>query len=131
MYDAQPFAVDAGVSAVLIDFRPDRIEAPDQQDPQVFEVTHRGQRPVHDVARRLVAPHRVNGDPDHRGSRFRVPGSSAGSRTENRNLELWNLEPGTCDLFFFDRADLAPAIVAAVRADTVRQLWLMALRALG
>src|SRR5262249_9944265 len=97
-------------------------------------------------------------DPDHSevpGSRFKVlvPGSGSRFRVlvegsgfwfrvkvlvvpEPRtagtgNFGTWNLEPGTCELFFFYRADLAPAIVAAVRADTVRQLRLVALRALG
>ena len=84
------------VSRVLVELGLDRVAVPDKQDAEI-EMTYGRQRPVHDIARRLVAAHCVDCDPDHSevpGSGFRVQGS--GSRFKNR--ELWNLERGTSNL---------------------------------
>ena len=72
----------------------------------------RGERAVDDVARRVVAAHGVDGDPDHR---------------VRSGLERCRAVP--VELFLVDRARLAAAVVAAVRADAVRRLRLVAVRA--
>src|SRR5207245_8876950 len=63
-----------------------------------------GKRAVHDVRRRLIAAHGVDGYPNHEG--------------------VW-------DLFFVDRPSLASAIVPAIGADAVRQLGFVALGTLA
>ena len=74
----------------------------DQHHSEI-EVASGRQRPVDDEARRRVAPHGVNGDPDHRAG----------------------------GLVLLDRTRLPTAVVPAVGADPVRRLRLVALGALG
>src|SRR5437763_1697500 len=66
-------------------------------------------RPVDDGSGREVAAHGVDGNPDH--------GVAEGG-------------PGP-RLIFVDRARLTPSVVAAVSADTMRRLGLVAVRALA
>ena len=89
---------------MALDLRLERCQGADEYDAEV-EVTNRSQRPVNDVARAVVAAHRINGDPDH--------------RSEGR----------TKCLLFIDWACLTAAIVPAIRTHTMRQFGLVAMRA--
>src|SRR3989304_5280877 len=72
----------------------------------------RGHRSFHDYGRAVVSPHGVDGD-------SHVSGSPGGLDAHETDAEL-------CP---FDRQDLPPLVVAAVRADPVGQLGLPALGA--
>ena len=73
-------------------------------------MARRRERAVHDMAGRVVSAHRVNGDPDQ----IRAPRDHGADE-----------DPSV----FLDRAGLASPVVAAVGADAVRRLGLVALRA--
>src|SRR4029453_5263060 len=91
---------------MALDLRLDRCQAADEYDAEV-EVTNRSQRPVNDVARAVVAAHRINGDPDQRS------------------------EVQTKCFLFIDCAHLTAAIVPAIRAHTMRWFGLVAMGALA
>ena len=81
-----------------------------------IEVSGRRERSGDDVSGRFVPAHRINGDPNH-----------------ERNRRFWTLR-GRCRrsaLLLGDGPHLPAAVVAAVRADAMRRLGLVAMRALA
>ena len=85
----------------------DRASVADEQESNL-EMTGSDQRAIDDACGRLVATHRVDGDTHSVVSRFVVSRES---------------------LFLWDGAHLAALVVAAVRADLVRRLRFLTLRA--
>ena len=102
VHDPNPVAVEVVVTCQLGVDNPRRTN---QNDAQV-EVPGRGERAVHDRLRPMVAAHRVNSNPDHRVD------AAAGLL-----------------LLFVNGSRLTAAVVPAVRADAVRRLRFVAVRA--
>ena len=89
----------------------------DEQQPDL-KMPRGDERPVDDAAGRVVAAHRVDGDAQCQRQLSAV----------SYQARSWQLGAGS-SLRFFDRPDLAALVVAAVRADLVRRLGFLALRA--
>ena len=106
IHDLHASAIDVGMSREL---GVDRRRPAHQRHAQI-EVPYGRQRAVDDVARGVVAAHGVYCNPNHRDSGFGIRDSG---------------------LFFLNRTCLAAAVIPAVRADAVRRLRLVTVRALG
>ncbi len=100
----------------------DQVRATNQVNTET-EVAGRGQRAFDRPCRRVIAAHRVNGDAHHQvRPRLRQAMDRSSSGTRQRSVP-----PGR--LILVDGADLAGAIVTAIRAHAVRGFRLTALRA--